>query len=131
MFFKGNILNFIFILSAPIISIGILKLYYIIIPGEKIGSVGDWISFAGGYVGAIVALVGIWWQIKYDEKKLNKQNSNFFLYYFENIENNLQKNKEEIYYCMVNKKFAHENEIVLQSDNLKVFYLNLCNNISD
>lgn len=131
MFFKGNILNFIFILSAPIISIGILKLYYIIIPGEKIGSVGDWISFAGGYVGAIVALVGIWWQIKYDEKKLNKQNSNFFLYYFENIENNLQKNKEEIYYCMVNKKFAYENEIVLQSDNLKVFYLNLCNNISD
>ena len=41
----------IIILLIPIIFIGVLKLYYLIIPGEEIGSKGDWISFSGGYIG--------------------------------------------------------------------------------
>lgn len=63
--------TFLFIFGTPIFFIGILKLYYFILPGKEIGSVGDWISFSGGYVGAILALGGIWWQINHS--KLEKQ----------------------------------------------------------
>ena len=63
--------TFLFIFGTPIFFIGILKLYYFILPGKEIGSIGDWISFSGGYVGAILALGGIWWQINHS--KLEKQ----------------------------------------------------------
>lgn len=59
------------ILLVPVIFIGIFKLYYLIIPGEEVGVKGDWISFSGGYIGSIIALWGIWWQVN-NEKKYRK-----------------------------------------------------------
>ena len=56
------------ILLIPIIFIIILKLYYLIIPGREIGSKGDWISFTGGYIGSIIGLWGIWWQVNNEKK---------------------------------------------------------------
>ena len=58
----------IIILLIPIIFISVLKLYYLIIPGEEIGSKGDWISFSGGYIGSIIAVWGIWWQVSNEKK---------------------------------------------------------------
>ncbi|WP_338998856.1 hypothetical protein LC560_01555 [Fusobacterium animalis] len=59
------------ILLIPITFVIILKLYYLIIPGREIGSKGDWISFAGGYIGSIIGLWGIRWQV--DNEKKNKK----------------------------------------------------------
>ena len=61
----------IIILLIPVIFIGVLKLYYLIIPGKEIGIKGDWISFAGGYIGSIIGIWGIWWQV--DNEKKNKK----------------------------------------------------------
>ena len=59
------------ILLIPIIFVIILKSYYLIIPGREIGSKGDWVSFAGGYIGSIIGLWGIRWQV--DNEKKNKK----------------------------------------------------------
>ena len=62
------------ILLIPIIFVIFLKLYYLIIPGREIGSKGDWISFAGGYIGSIIGLWGIWWQVNNENKeKIRKE----------------------------------------------------------
>lgn len=86
------------VLIIPILFIGVLKLYYLIIPGEEIGEIGDWIGFSGGYIGALVALGGIYFQILEDKKNkeieekkhLLKQKQNILKY----LEFNLNKNKE-------------------------------------
>lgn len=57
------------ILLFPFLLVLLLEVTYEIIPGEEIGDVGDWIGFLGGYVGAIVAIFGIWYQLQE-----NKQN---------------------------------------------------------
>lgn len=73
MFFKNNKINLgimiVSIFLIPILFILILKMYYYILPGEEIGEIGDWISFSGGYVGAILALFGIWGQIVVQRRK--------------------------------------------------------------
>ena len=58
------------ILIFPFLLVLFLKVTYEIIPGEEIGDVGDWIGFLGGYVGAIVAIFGIWYQLQ--ENKRNE-----------------------------------------------------------
>lgn len=58
------------ILLFPFLLVLLLKVTYEIIPGEEIGDVGDWIGFLGGYVGAIVAIFGIWYQLQ--ENKRNE-----------------------------------------------------------
>ena len=58
------------ILLFPFLLVLLLKVTYEIIPGEEIGNVGDWIGFLGGYVGAIVAIFGIWYQLQ--ENKRNE-----------------------------------------------------------
>lgn len=91
------------VLLIPIIFIIILKLYYLIIPGREIGSKGDWISFAGGYIGSIIGLWGIWWQVNNEKKdretKEEQKYKNFKKYIEQIIEFNLKElenNKENI-----------------------------------
>ena len=85
----------IIILLIPIIFIGVLKLYYLIIPGEEIGSKGDWISFSGGYIGSIIALWGIWWQVSNEKKnkeiKEEQRYKNFKKYVERIIDFNLKE----------------------------------------
>lgn len=76
------------ILLIPITFVIILKLYYLIIPGREIGSKGDWISFAGGYIGSIIGLWGIWWQVnneKKDRETKEEQKYKNFKKYIEQI----------------------------------------------
>lgn len=83
------------VLLIPIIFIIILKLYYLIIPGREIGSKGDWISFAGGYIGSIIGLWGIWWQVNNEKKdretKEEQKYKNFKKYIEQIIEFNLKE----------------------------------------
>lgn len=85
----------IIILLIPIIFIGVLKLYYLIIPGEEIGSKEDWISFSGGYIGSIIALWGIWWQVSNEKKnkeiKEEQRYKNFKKYVERIIDFNLKE----------------------------------------
>lgn len=83
------------ILLIPIIFIIVLKLYYLIIPGREIGSKGDWISFAGGYIGSIIGLWGIWWQVNNEKKdretKEEQKYKNFKKYIEQIIDFNLKE----------------------------------------
>lgn len=83
------------ILLIPIIFVIILKLYYLIIPGREIGSKGDWISFAGGYIGSIIGLWGIWWQVNNEKKdretKEEQKYKNFKKYIEQIIDFNLKE----------------------------------------
>ena len=85
----------IIILLIPIIFIGVLKLYYLIIPGKEIGIKGDWISFSGGYIGSIIALWGIWWQVSNEKKdkeiKEEQKYKNFKKYVERIIDFNLKE----------------------------------------
>lgn len=79
MNFTHKFLNICFIITVilvmPIIFIGILKLYYIIIPGEEIGNISDWIVFSGSYIGIITAAFGIWYQVQVNKKyEIDKEN---------------------------------------------------------
>lgn len=91
------------ILLIPIIFVIFFKLYYLIIPGREIGSKGDWISFAGGYIGSIIGLWGIWWQVNNEKKeKIRKEGEKYrnFKKYIERIIDfnlkELEKSKENI-----------------------------------
>jgi len=83
----------ILVFITPIVFVGLIKLYYVIVPGEEIGEKGDWISFAGGYVGALLALGGIWWETNHKkrekEKKENEEYDNFLSYFKELMSFNL------------------------------------------
>lgn len=57
------------ILIFPFLLVLFLKVTYEIIPGEEIGNVGDWIGFLGGYVGAIIAIFGIWYQLQEEKRR--------------------------------------------------------------
>lgn len=83
-FIKDFLKKLLIVLIIPIIFIGVLKIYYLLIPGEEIGEVGDWISFSGGYIGALLGLWGIWSQIEKEkkEKEIEKKEKNLgFLKY--------------------------------------------------
>lgn len=90
--------TFLFIFGTPIFFIGILKLYYVILPGKEIGSVGDWISFSGGYVGAILALGGIWWQINHSklekQAELEEEYNNLIIFILDILNYNLKELKK-------------------------------------
>lgn len=67
------------VLIIPFTFAVFLKFIYEYLPGNKIGSIEDWISFSGGYIGALLALGGVWWQIKYNENKKKKNFKNYIL----------------------------------------------------
>ena len=67
-----------FFLSIPIIFIPFLNFLYFILPGTEVGAIGDWIGFAGGYLGAILGICGIYWNINRQEKiDKNKKKENY------------------------------------------------------
>ncbi|MGL4393174.1 MAG: hypothetical protein ACRCSK_07045 [Fusobacteriaceae bacterium] len=56
-----------FLISMLPISIAIIvniKLTYFLDYKLNIGGHGNWMAFIGGYAGGVIALVGIWWQMK-------------------------------------------------------------------
>lgn len=90
----GSLLIFI----IPITLVSLLKNIVLYIPGTMIGSIDGWLSFLGGYTGALLALGGIWWQIKENNlkemsKKLTDQNEALYSFliliqsFSENISN--------------------------------------------
>lgn len=55
------------VIIVPFIFLGILKIVYLL-PGTEVGEVSDWIEFGGTYLGAIIAVGGIAYQIESAEK---------------------------------------------------------------
>lgn len=55
---------FIFIIIIiPFIFLLTLKLVYNFLPGIEMGEIGNWIEFGGTYLGAIIGITGIAYQI--------------------------------------------------------------------
>ncbi|MGL4902306.1 MAG: hypothetical protein ACRC3I_04485 [Cetobacterium sp.] len=78
----GGLLIFI----IPLTLVSLLKNIVFYMPGSTIGSIDGWLSFLGGYTGALLALVGIWWQIKENNSKemnakINSENEALFSFF--------------------------------------------------
>lgn len=72
----GGLLIFI----IPLTLVSLLKNIVFYIPGSTIGSIDGWLSFLGGYTGALLALGGIWWQIKVsNDKKIEDDNNKIII----------------------------------------------------
>lgn len=96
----------------PIAFVFILPFFYSVILREwnkyinTIGNFDSWISFTGGYLGALLSLWGIWWQIN-NEKKRNE---------IKKIEE--QKNALYAFFCLaysVSDKFQSISEVYLKN----------------
>ncbi|MGL5277789.1 MAG: hypothetical protein ACRC8M_01730 [Cetobacterium sp.] len=57
------------IIIVPLTVVIILKNIEVYLPGDMIGSFDGWLSFLGGYIGALLTLSGVWWQIKENNLK--------------------------------------------------------------
>lgn len=67
-FYNNKFFIAMLIVATPFLFILVLKFIYAYVPGEEIGDKGDWISFAGGYLGVIGAVCIVWYQMKKEEK---------------------------------------------------------------
>lgn len=57
------------IIVVPITFIGLTRFLYDVLPGRKIATESDWISFSGSYLGIIGAIGIFWWQMKVEKQK--------------------------------------------------------------
>ena len=74
------------IFIIPITLVSLLKNIVLNMPGSTIGSIDGWLSFLGGYTGALLALGGIWWQIKENNSKeinakINSENDALYSFF--------------------------------------------------
>lgn len=79
-----------------------IRMVYLYVPGKMVGEIGDWISFSGGCIGAIVAILGVYFQFE-NEKKNRKEDFEkgiiekqkgalkFFKIFFKTVKNNIEK----------------------------------------
>lgn len=80
------------IFTIPLNIIALVKLAVEIIPGSMIGSVDGWLGFLGGYTGALLALGGIYWQLKMSTNLEIEKNKKNVLSYVKFVTNyNLEK----------------------------------------
>lgn len=66
------------VIIAPFTVVIILKNIEVYLPGDMIGSFDGWLSFLGGYIGALLTLSGVWWQIKENNLKEDSKKNNVF-----------------------------------------------------
>ena len=107
-------------LFIPIVFIVFLKICYFYLPGNTIGEVGDWIAFSGGYIGAIIALTGIWWQLD-RTTRVTKEKAvdnaltyiNFFVKF--NLDNINKKKIEFIY-----EEYLHFEKNIIPTNNMYI-----------
>lgn len=90
------------VIIVPFIFFGILKIVYVF-PGTEVGVVSDWIGFGGTYLGAIIAVGGIVYQIESIEKnrvfleeKQLKETYNFLKFYLNNMKKNFDLVKSNL-----------------------------------
>lgn len=67
---ENKVLIFLFLaIIIPFLFLLILRLTYDFLPGIEFGDKNSWITFGGTYLGAIVAIGGVVYQIKNVEKE--------------------------------------------------------------
>lgn len=87
-----KVTGLILIFTIPLNIIALVKLAVEIIPGTMIGSIDGWLGFLGGYTGALLALGGIYWQLKMSTNlEIEKNNKNVLSYVKFVINYNLEK----------------------------------------
>ncbi|MHA4990803.1 hypothetical protein [Cetobacterium somerae] len=92
---ENKVLIFLFLaIIIPFLFLLILRLTYDFLPGIEFGDKNSWITFGGTYLGAIVAIGGVVYQIKnvekergFKEKKELKETYNFLIFYLKKMEN--------------------------------------------
>ena len=91
---ENKVLIFLFLaIIIPFLFLLILRLTYDFLPGIEFGDKNSWITFGGTYLGAIVAIGGVVYQIKnvekervFNEKKELKETYNFLIFYLKKME---------------------------------------------
>lgn len=91
---ENKVLIFLFLtVIIPFLFLLILRLTYDFLPGIEFGDKNSWITFGGTYLGAIVAIGGVVYQIKnvekersFNEKKELKGTYNFLIFYLKKME---------------------------------------------
>lgn len=91
---ENKVLIFLFLtIIIPFLFLLTLRLTYDFLPGIEFGDKNSWITFGGTYLGAIVAIGGVVYQIKnvekervFNEKKELKETYNFLIFYLKKME---------------------------------------------
>lgn len=87
-----KITGLILIFTIPLNIIALVKLAVESIPGTMIGSIDGWLGFLGGYTGALLALSGIYWQLKLSTNlEIQKNKKNVLSYVNFVVNYNLEK----------------------------------------
>lgn len=117
------------IFLIPTTMVSLLKNILLYMPGTMIGSIDGWLGFLGGYIGSLLALSGIWLEIKYNEIK---QNKNFKNYIFEIINWNLNKiTTDNLEIETLNLLTFSKDFITIKDLNLDELYLFSVDNFSE
>lgn len=137
---------FIFIIIIiPFIFLLTLKLIYNFLPGIELGEIGNWIEFGGTYLGAIIGITGISYQIyrqsedrKEDEKKeIIKERAGakrFVIYYLKILKANIERSKVNLILMIdinckdkfedINEEWIIDNELSLKFfQEIEKFYI--------
>lgn len=136
-------INFFLIMITVIVGIAfafpkILEWIYPFVP-SRFGSKDSWIGFLGGYLGSIIAVLGIWWQMNVTRKQqiIDKELGAI------NILNNILKIFQEelknikvtlIDYSTTNRILYYSNEDLgsyLVTDEIKNIYIEMVNRLSE
>lgn len=118
-----------------------IKMIYLYAPGEMVGKIGDWISFSGGCIGAIGAILGVYFQFE-NEKKNRKEDFErgiiekqqgaieFFKIFFEQVIYGLE-NLETFFFNATTKGHNLEKSEFLKSKIPSSIYWEMYNKLSD
>ena len=147
---KKYLFGFVFLLTPLALPFLLKAIYPLLSSYKEIGSIDGWLGFLGAYVGGFIALVGIWWQLKKEDRNRKtgvikyvhyvfKKNLNYE--FFDNIPFNVHSTLSQFrgyngsysFYYNFNDNFFYDNlKIVMEFDSdLGTELLNLKDNIEN
>lgn len=120
-----KIVIFLVFLLTPFVLLFLLKAIYPLLSSYKeIGSIDGWLGFLGGYVGGIVALFGIWWQLHQSKKREEKTKKEGLIKYLQyEINKNIKRENREQFTYFVQSLFSYtsKNSLKNYDDFLSLF----------
>jgi len=80
---KKYLIGFAFLLIPLILPLIFKTTYPLLSLYKEIGSIDGWLGFLGAYVGGFIALIGIWWQMKKEDRNRKTGIIKYIHYVFE------------------------------------------------